>query len=240
MVPDLSVRASEARELMDAPDASAPMLDRTYERFALVNAVVSPWRGLYRRDIRPRARRGPVRLLDIGAGGGDQARALARRLHRDGFSAQVWALDADERAVRWAQAHDATGEVRYRTGSLHGLAEAGESFDVVYSNHVLHHVADAALLPFLEESRRLLAPGGVVVHHDIARGRGAYALFAAATWPFRTTVLAGSYIREDGLTSIRRSYTVAELKARAPADWEVRARMPARVEARAEAPGARA
>ncbi len=38
----------------------------------------------------------------------------------------------------------------------------------------------------------------------------------AATWPISRTLLADSFIREDGLISIRRSYTVAELTAIAP------------------------
>jgi hypothetical protein len=36
-----------------------------------------------------------------------------------------------------------------------------------------------------------------------------------------TLPLPASFIREDGLTSIRRSYTPAELTAAAPAGWRV-------------------
>jgi hypothetical protein len=38
----------------------------------------------------------------------------------------------------------------------------------------------------------------------------------------------GSYIRQDGLTSIRRSYTAAELRAAAPPGWTVVPRPPFR------------
>ena len=51
----------------------------------------------------------------------------------------------------------------------------------------------------------------------------AYALFFAGSWPF-----TGSYIRQDGLTSIRRSYTAAELRAAAPPGWTVARRVPYR------------
>src|SRR5690606_25996787 len=83
MIPDLSERATGARELMDEPDADRAMLDRTYALFPLVNAVVSGWRDVYRRDIRPLARRRSLRVLDIGAGGGDLTRMIARRLRHD-------------------------------------------------------------------------------------------------------------------------------------------------------------
>ncbi|MFD5225863.1 methyltransferase domain-containing protein [Microbacterium sp. NPDC058342] len=240
MLPDLTVRAVGARELMDDPDADQRMLERTYARFSVVNRIVSPWHGEYRREIRPRARRGVLRVLDVGAGAADLTRALAVRLRRDGIAASVTALDADPRAVDWARAHDdgvGLRCVRAMTGDLVG---EGERFDVVLSNHLLHHLTDDELQALLGDSERLLAPGGIALHHDIARGRAAYALFAAATRPFAANLLEGSFIREDGLTSIRRSRTAGELAALAPAGWSVRRGMPARLTLRREAPDAAA
>lgn len=229
---DLSTRAIDARELMDDPDAELGMLERTYDRFRIVNALVSQPGRLYREEIRPRARRGPVRVLDIGAGGADVCRMIAARLRRDGLRGEITALDADERAVRWAAAHDDGAGVRYRCARSEDLVAEGEQYDVVFSNHVLHHLTDAELQAVLRDSERLVAAGGAVVHRDIARSRAAYGLFAAATLPFAGTLLRGSFIRVDGLISIRRSYTPAELTAAAPAGWTVRRRLPARLELR--------
>jgi hypothetical protein len=54
------------------------------------------------------------------------------------------------------------------------------------------------------------------LHNDLIRSPAAFALFSVAALPFRQ-----SFIREDGLTSIRRSYTRAELAAAAPPGWSV-------------------
>ncbi|WP_435745767.1 methyltransferase domain-containing protein [Microbacterium sp. PMB16] len=240
MTHDLSVRDVDATELMDDPHADERMLARTYGRFGFVNAVVSRPGSIYRRDIRPRALRDrPLRILDVGAGGGDLCRLLAGRLRRDGISAEVTALDADRRAIRWASAHDGDAGVRYRCALTTALVEAGETFDVVLSNHVLHHLDAADLQTVLDDSVRLIAPGGLVSHHDIARSSTAYALFAAVTWPLSRNMLADSFIREDGLISIRRSYTAAELAALAPRGWTVRGGVPSRLELRWEDAGAR-
>ncbi len=220
MRPDLSARAVDLRELMDEPDADPRMLERTYLRFGMVNAVVSRPGAVYRRDVRPRARRGRVRILDVGAGGGDLCRALARRLARDRIPADLTALDADERATAWAAAHDDGAGVRYRCALVADLVSAGEVYDIVLSNHLLHHLDAAELQEMLADTRRLVAPGGLALHHDIARSRAAYVLFAAGTLPFAGNLFAGSFIRADGLTSIRRSYTAAELAAVAPG-WTV-------------------
>lgn len=246
MSPRLSVRDVDVRELMDDPHADERMLARTYGRFAFVNAVVSRPGLIYRRDIRPRAAEAaagggrPLRILDIGAGGGDLCRFLAGRLRHDGIAAEITALDVDERAIRWAAAHDRGAGVRYRSAWSTALVDAGERFDVVLSNHVLHHLDGRGLQTVIDDSRRLLAPGGLIAHHDIARGRAAYVLFAAATWPLSRNLLADSFIRVDGLLSIRRSYTASELAAIAPDGWEVRRGVPSRLELRWEDGRARA
>lgn len=238
---NFAVRDVDARELMDDPDADARMLARTYGRFALVNALVSRPGTLYRRDVRPRAvaaaRR--LRILDVGAGGADLCRLLAGRLRRDGLEAEITALDADERAIRWAAGHDRGAGVRYRRAFTTDLVAEGEVFDIVMSNHVLHHLDEVDLRTVIADSLQLVAPDGLVVHRDIARSRTAHLLFAAATWPLARTALADSFIREDGLISIRRSYTVPELAAVAPEGWSVRGAVPARLELRWEGGRAR-
>lgn len=233
-------RDLDARELMDDPECDQRMLERTYRRFGPVNAVVSRPGAIYRRDIRPRAAGGrSVRILDVGAGGGDLCRLIARRLRRDGLAADLTALDADERAIRWASAHDGGAGVTYRRATTHDLVRSGETFDIVLSNHLLHHLTDEELQAVLRDSVSLVEPGGLVSHHDIARSRVAHALYVAGTLPFSRNLLADSFIREDGRLSIRRSYTVAELAAVAPDGWTARGGVPFRVELRWEAPARR-
>ena len=234
---DLSSRDVDARELMDDPEVDLRMLERTYERFPLVNAVVSRWKSVYRRDIRPRARRKPIRLLDVGAGGGDVSRALARRARRDGLAVAVTALDADARAIRWAR--ERGGGVEYRHAFTSELVDAGERFDVVISNHLLHHLAGDDLSALLQDSVVLARDDGLVLHRDIARSGFAYWGFAAGTLPFARNLLAESFIRDDGLTSIRRSYTAREIATTVPDGWQVRKAFPSRLELRWEAHDAR-
>ncbi|KDA06353.1 hypothetical protein DC31_11000 [Microbacterium sp. CH12i] len=234
MSTDLSIRAVAIRELMDDPDADLRMLERTYDRFSLVNSVVSRWRAVYRREIRPRAQKQSIRLLDVGAGGGDVSRAIAAWAHRDGLSIHVTALDADARAIRWALGRG--GGVDYRCAYTSDLA--GEVFDVVISNHLLHHLIGDELPDLLQDSVRLATAGGLVLHRDIERSRFAYWGFGAGTLPFEKNLLADSFIRADGLTSIRRAYTFGELSAAAPPGWRVRRAFPARLELRWESSNA--
>jgi 2-polyprenyl-3-methyl-5-hydroxy-6-metoxy-1,4-benzoquinol methylase len=209
-------RAVDAVELMDMQDCDARLLDNTYRQFGLVNRVVSGWRGLYIRELRPPlAKKGaPATLLDIGSGGGDLAYLLVRWARRDGLELQVTGIDPDSRAAAFAQGRPPLPGVAFRQAHSTDLVREGNSFDFVISNHVLHHLSAGAI-------QQLLADSGVlairkVLHNDLRRSPLAYALFSAAALPFRH-----SYIRADGLTSIRRSYIPAELSALAPPGWTV-------------------
>lgn len=227
----LAERDATAREFMDDPACDHEALRRTYERFALVNAAVSGQRAVYRRWIRPRLEPGRVlRLLDVGTGGGDLLRRVVRWATRDGMRIEAVGIDPDPRAIGFAREKGEMPGLRYLQADSRAVRDDGALFDVVVSNHVLHHLDDAARDELLADSERLLAPGGVAVHGDIERSRLAYAAFAAATWPLNGTLLRGTFIRPDGLTSIRRCATATEMAASLPRGWHVRRAFPSRLE----------
>ncbi len=237
MLSSLRERDPGAHELMDDADCDPVTLARTFDRFAIVNAVVSDQRSLYRRWIRPRLRGGEaLRLLDVGTGGGDLPRRMLRWAERDGGGLTAVGIDPDERAIAAARAQPPLAGLELRRVSTRELVATGERFDLVVSNHVLHHLTAAELGSILVDSERLTAPGGAVVHGDIARSPLAYAAFAAATLPLQPTLLRDTLIRVDGLASIRRSHTAAELAPAMPPGWTARSRPPARLELSWRAP----
>ena len=233
MLLTLRERAVDAVEIMDDPHCDAEALQRTYANFRYVNAVVSGLRHTYRRDIRPRLSAGTgTSLLDIGSGGGDVARSLARWAARDGLRLSVTAIDPDARAHAYATGRPPLPGLEFRRALSSDLVAAGERFDIVLSNHVLHHLSGAELGALLVDSERLSR--ALVLHGDIERSPLAYVGFALGTWPF----FRRSYIRADGLTSIRRSFTWRELAAVAPPGWSVRREVPYRLMLRWQAPAA--
>ncbi|WP_104180974.1 class I SAM-dependent methyltransferase [Arthrobacter sp. B0490] len=218
----LAARDPDAVEEMDRPDCDPRTLDRTYAQFGLVNAVVSGWRRTYTMLLRPAF--SPDRtntLLDIGSGGGDVPRALARWAQLDGLTLEVTAIDPDERAHAYATSRPALPGLTFRRALSSELVAQGAVFDAVVSNHVLHHLDGSEFAGLLDDSEQLTRR--VAVHSDIARHPVGYALFSAGTLP-----LPGSYIRRDGLTSIRRSYTPDELRAAIAGrrSWRVRTAAP--------------
>ncbi|MDI3209700.1 class I SAM-dependent methyltransferase [Pseudarthrobacter sp. AL07] len=205
---------------MDLPDCDPTKLERTYRQFEVVNRLFSGWRQLYCRELRPLlSHDSETTLLDIGCGGGDLARQLALWSARDKLMLEVTGIDPDARAYSYSSRRPHHVSVRFRQADSADLVREGRRFDVVISNHVIHHLQPADLAQLLADSQALARR--ISVHNDLRRNIAAYALFSLAALPFR-----GSFIRADGLTSIRRSYTPAELTAAAPPGWQVERHYP--------------
>lgn len=222
MDPLLRRRALNEPELMDDPACDPRALDTTYRMFGVINPLVASWRAVYVRDLRPVLRAAaaesrPAAVLDVGCGGGDVARAVARWAARDSLDVRVTGIDPDSRAITWARAHDRGTGTTYRAESSADLVAAGERYDAVLSNHVLHHLEAADLTGLLEDSALLAR--GIAVHNDLRRSRLAWLIYWAATLPLAR---ARTFVRFDGLLSIRRSRTPDELAALVPPGWRVR------------------
>ncbi|MFI8595031.1 methyltransferase domain-containing protein [Microbacterium sp. NPDC078428] len=218
IAPPLARRDGDLRELMDDPHCDAIRLRRTLERFALINRLVAGWGGVYRRHIRPRliARGGgEARILDIGCGAGDVLRGIVSRARADGFAVTGLGLDPDDRSLSVARGAASMRGVEYMLGHSGDLAARGDAFDVVVSNHLLHHLSRSELAAVLADSRVLSR--GVSLHSDIHRSALAYAGYAIGVTP----LAPGSFLRTDGLRSIRRSYTAFELEGVLPEGWRV-------------------
>lgn len=204
------------RERMDDLDCDPRRLAATLRRFDTVNRVVAAWATVYRTHLRPHlaALDRPARVLDLGCGGGDVAARLARRARRDGLDVRWLGVDPDPRALAVAREREAA-HVRFRCTDAATLVAEGERFDAVVSNHVLHHLVPPETERFAADSLALSA--GPVLHGDIERGHAAYALYAVGIIPFAP----GTFLRTDGLRSIRRSYRASELAAALGSGWRV-------------------
>lgn len=223
---NLRERERSLPELMDDPDCDPVRLARTLRRFGAVNRLISGWGTVYRDRVRPALQRlgHPARVLDLGCGGGDLLARLAALARADGIEAEWVGADPDPRALPVARRRAGDG-VRFVQADSTALLRAGERFDLVVSNHVLHHLTPAELEQFAADSLRLSS--GPVLHADIARDVRAYGLYAVGITPFAP----GTFLRTDGLRSIRRSYRAGELGAAlaSTGTWEIARPVPFRL-----------
>jgi 2-polyprenyl-3-methyl-5-hydroxy-6-metoxy-1,4-benzoquinol methylase len=145
------------------------------------------------------------RLLDVGFGGGDMLRAIARWAMRRGLSAELVGVDLNPKSAAIAQAATpADLRIDYRTGDYREL-EGG--FDFVISNLVAHHMADDQLRDFLRFMEAGARKGWIV--NDLHRH-----LFAYLGYPLLCRLMGWHRIvRQDGQLSIARSFRPAEWRS---------------------------
>lgn len=220
----LSQRDTSGTERMDDPDCSQSELENTYRQFSTINSLISQWRRIYRKVISPYARKNnKTSILDIGFGGGDIPIKLARWATEDDLNLQITAVDPDQRAFYFAQKLDRPKNVEFLNASTADLDAGDQQFDFVISNHLLHHLSKSELHEMLTQSKKLSRRA--VIFNDIRRSDIGYLLFKLFAGP----VFRSSFITQDGLTSIKRSYTYSELVDAVPRDWEVRKLFPFRL-----------
>jgi ubiquinone/menaquinone biosynthesis C-methylase UbiE len=107
------------------------------------------------------------RMLDVGTGPGDIPLRVCARL----ADATVVGVDLSAHMLRHAELRRAASpvgdRVEFRLGDAKGLRFPDASFDVVFSNTILHHIPEPRDL--LREARRVLRPGGALLIRDLYR-----------------------------------------------------------------------
>ena len=157
---------------------------------------------------------GELRVLDVGAGGGDILKSVAGWCSGRGLRFDGTALDFGAETVRLAAA-----ELREGAGAGHGrmavvradarrLPFGDGELDVAISNTFLHHLDAADAVKALSEMARV-SRWGVIVS-DLRRTLGGY----LSTWLLAQTVWKSHpYARHDGPVSMKAAYTLREAAA---------------------------
>ena len=108
----------------------------------------------------------PRRILDMGCTSGNSTLPYV-----DAFPvAEVHAIDLGAPVLRYAHARaELLGRAVHFSQQNAECTDFGDaSFDLIVSHIVLHEISPAALRRTFAECRRLLAPGGLMVHADFA------------------------------------------------------------------------
>ena len=143
----------------------------------------------------------PVRLLDVGGGGGDTARALVEWGRSRGRRVEVVVVDLNPTATRFARDQLADcPEASFVQADVLALPFPACSFEVAHCALFLHHFRDEMAARLLR-AMYAVSRYGVVVN-DLHRHPLAYAGIWAVTRLFR----ASEIVQHDGPLSVLRAF----------------------------------
>ena len=212
-------RRTDLQEMMDDPACDRNRLFATYRHFRWMNPLLGNWKHLIKREILPYFQakgQSHIKVLDIGCGGGDVLRYVHKELQLAGLQVQSLGIDPDPNAAFfWKEEqllHQNEG-IDYLCGHS---SELDTPFDLILSNHVLHHLPDSITQNFADECSRLNA--GLCLLNDLQRAPLAYAAYTGLAWPLHWN----SFAWIDGRRSILRAYKTVELQRLLGDRWQVR------------------
>ncbi len=195
-------------ELMDDLTLASDDLRRNLDELEVINA----WLGGYRPVLNALARlRGrfpagrPLRVADLGSGGGDTLRHIARWARKNGVAVELTGIDANAFMLDYARAKSADySEISYRQLDIFSPEFQAEPYDVLTCSLFCHHFTDDELGVLLRQWSRQAQVA--VIINDLHRHWLAY----GSIWAL-TRLLGGSYlVRHDAPLSVARAFRRAD------------------------------
>ena len=210
---------------MDDPDCDLEMLHATYRQFETVNKLIGGWKRIYKTHMRPALIEadGNASILDIGCGGGDILRLLNGFCRDDNLDVQFTGIEPDTRAIEFINKQSWPDHFTFLNSSSDELVQQNQSFTVVISNHLIHHLSPLELNGVCRDAEFLANKR--VIFSDIERSFIGYFCFRTIA----PLLFKNSFIVADGLRSIRRSYQKNELSPHLPDGWSVQRQFPFRL-----------
>jgi 2-polyprenyl-3-methyl-5-hydroxy-6-metoxy-1,4-benzoquinol methylase len=141
----------------------------------------------------------PESILDVGCGGGQFTFELAKQFPQ----AQVVGIDISSEAIEFAQKQLEVTSLKNLSFNVPPSAELSypsNSFDIVTSTLVCHHLNDDQLIDFLKKSYQVAKK--YIVFNDLHRHWLAYSSFV----PIAKLFFPNRLIAHDGLLSIQRAF----------------------------------
>ncbi|MGB3608018.1 MAG: methyltransferase domain-containing protein [Psychroserpens sp.] len=205
---DTTYRSNE-EEIMDDLDYNGPILHDALDKLAKINQ----WLGGNKVTInglklalKNHDKSKLITIIDLGCGGGDILREVARFGTHHGYQFRLVGIDANEHTVNYAASLSTDYDnIQFKAVDIFSSEFKQLHYDLVLTTLFLHHFKEDVLVEFLKPVLQK-AKLGVVVN-DLHRHKLAYYLFKLLC-----TTIKNKTIIEDGLTSVLRGFKRKELE----------------------------
>lgn len=197
---------STAIEIMDDLNCSGEVVHQTLRELEFINRTLGgnavTMSGVKR--LLPKNLSNPVKIMDLGCGGGDMLTLLKSHLKIHGCCKGI---DANPNIVQYARQHNGATDVEFQTMDIFSDAFKHETCDIAIATLFLHHFSNQQLIEIFSRLKQQ-AQVGIVVN-DLHRHPLAYYSIKVLTRFFSKS----SMVKFDAPLSVLRGFSRKELES---------------------------
>jgi 2-polyprenyl-3-methyl-5-hydroxy-6-metoxy-1,4-benzoquinol methylase len=206
MFQKFNVRSTEP-ELMDDQKTAVGTFSECLHDLAIVNICTLnnrptfPWLKQTVKGFPPKQ---PLSILDIGSGGGDMMRQIAKWARRRDIRIDLTGVDLNPWSKQYAEKKSAPSlGLKFETSNIFDF-NPERQFDFVISSQFTHHLCDEQLIVFLQWMERHTSHGWLI--NDLHRHPLAYFLIKYGARMLGVHPM----VQHDGPVSVARAFTRAD------------------------------
>jgi 2-polyprenyl-3-methyl-5-hydroxy-6-metoxy-1,4-benzoquinol methylase len=206
MVSKFSTRSYEA-ELLDAPDIPKSLLFQNLRELNFINKVLGG-HAITLSGVKElvKDRNHTYRIVDIGCGGGDALKEIAKWTRKNGFKAELTGVDMNSDCIDFMRsACKEYPEINGRVADYREYLKQNPQIDIIHCSLFCHHLTDEQLIELFQYMQSHSRAGFVI--NDLHRN-----WFAYYSIKMLTRLLNGSaLVKNDAPVSVLRGFKKNEL-----------------------------
>jgi len=199
---------SNQKELLDDPVIPKEALYRNLKELHVINAFLGGYDVIYDglRKLLPPKQERPLRILDVGSGGGDTLRMIDKTFSKN-QSLSLTGVDLKRDCINYANHNCDKHDIKFIESDYRDLLSENQQYDIITASLFCHHLTDdenVELLKWMIKNAKV----GIVIN-DLERHFLAYYSIKWLTYLFSSSYL----VKNDAPLSVLRAFKRHELKA---------------------------
>ena len=207
-MPNFTHRSGDV-EVMDDLDCGGPVLQQTLRELEIVNK----WLGgntitiqALEQLLQSHDKKSEISIVDLGCGGGDMLRIIAKWGARNNFKFKLTGIDANPNVIAFARRNvPEFSPETFQTVNIFSKEFSSRQYDVVVGTLFFHHFVDADLIDFFKQLKTQVRLGLII--NDLHRHAFAYYSIKMLTGLFSRSPM----VKYDAPLSVLRGFSRKEL-----------------------------
>lgn len=208
-MPDFSKRSYD-EELMDDLESGGYDLEQSLRELAFINKWLGGEKvlldGLNQQKTELQQQNTPVKIGDIGCGGGDLLQTTREWGLKNNLELSLKGIDANPHVINFARNFTTSPEIEFSQSDIFQREFQQETFDITLLTLFFHHFRDSTLIALLKQLRGQTKTA--IIINDLHRHPVAYYFISLFTRLFSRTTM----VKNDGPLSVLRAFKKAELE----------------------------